>query len=130
MRSFLSAAMLAGGPLILALSAVAANAPALAQTTCSDGQNRWLHVQNLRPVAIYLLQHRMTYSSGEWGGDVLGDTATPPGSTVYVQMPSADCRCRADMLVTMESGTNRQLTYNNVNYCSAANGVRARLVVD
>lgn len=127
-------AMLAiGGSAALALGALASDTPARAQTTaaaCTDNQNRWLLVQNLKPVSIYLIKTRRAYSYGEWSDDYLGSTATPAGSSVFVLMPSTDCQCRADIQVTMESGTSREFTYNNVNYCSRTDGQRATLVVD
>lgn len=114
----------------LPLTLLSGTEPAHAQASCSDNQNRWLLVQNLRPVSIYLLKTRTAYSYGEWSEDYLGSTATPAGSSVYVLMPSTDCQCRADVQITLESGNNRELTYNNVNYCSRNDGQRATLIVD
>lgn len=123
--------MLIVGPVLATLSAVAANAPALSQTTsCTDGQNRWLLIQNLKPVSIFLIKHRPPYVGGAWSDDRLGESATPAGSSVFISMPSTNCECRADIQITMESGNNRELTYNNVNYCSRTNGPRASLIVD
>lgn len=130
MRIIWAMALVIGGAGSLALALLAGNTPASAQATCSDGQNRWLLVQNLRPSSIWLLKQRAAYSTGAWSDDLLGSTVTPPGSSVLVTMPSDGCRCRADIQITLESGTNRELTYTNINYCSRSDGQRATLVVD
>jgi hypothetical protein len=119
-----------GGTAALGFSIVAANNPASAQASCTDGQNRWLLVENLKPTGLYWIQWRAAYSSAAWSEDMLGSTVTPSGSSVFVLMPSDNCQCRADVKITMESGTNRELTYTNINYCSRSDGQRARLVVD
>lgn len=131
MAKLCTKALVIVGPLIAALSAVAANAPALSQTTgCTDGQNRWLLIQNLKPMAIYLIKHRPPYVGGAWSDDRLGNSATPAGSSVLILMPNTNCECRADIQITMESGNNAELTYNSVNYCSRTNGPRASMIVD
>lgn len=128
--NWIAMAIIGGGA--LALAALGSDTPVQAQaaSTCTDSQNRWLLVQNLRPVSIYLFKTRQANSYGEWSDDYLGSTATPAGSSVFVLMPSTDCQCRADIQVTMESGTGREFTYNNVNYCSRTEGQRATLIVD
>lgn len=128
MRTFWMGMVTVGAGIAASIALVGSTAPAQAQSTCSDGQNRWLHILNLRQHSIVYLKNRPAYSSAEWSEDMLGSSATPPGALVYVIMPSSSCQCRADIQVTLENDT--VLNYSNVNYCSSQNGIRARLVVD
>lgn len=128
MRKIWMGLVTAGTGIVATVALMGSTAPAQAQSTCSDGQNRWLHILNLRQSSILYLKNRPAYSSAEWSEDMLGSSATPPGALVYVIMPSSSCQCRADIQVTLENDT--ELNYSNVNYCSSPNGTRARLVVD
>lgn len=130
MGKFLAVALVAATGVAASAMLVGSTEPARAQSTCSDNQNRWLHVVNLTRHSILYMKSRPGNSSLEWGDDLLGSTATPSGSLVYVLLPSTDCQCRADLQITLEGGENRVLTYQNVNYCSASDGLRARLVID
>jgi hypothetical protein len=120
----------AGAGLAASLALAGSTEPAHAQSTCSDGQNRWLHVLNLKQSPILYFKNRPAYSRAEWSEDMLGSTSTPPGALVYVWMPNTGCQCRADIQITLSDTNNSVLTYNNINYCSSENGTRARLVVD
>lgn len=130
MRIISLVVLLLGGAILFAGSLLAGNTAAHAQTQCNDNQNRWLSIQNLRPTTLWLIKHRPSYSSAAWSDDLLGSTVTPSGSSVLVSMPSDNCRCRADIQITLESGSNRELLYRDINYCSRSDGPRATLVVD